>query len=328
MSSSSNVQNQVDRARQEVVNLRNMVRQYSQSETNGESANHANSVRNMMKRVQHAEQILVKTEATIRRVKATGRSATRTAVAPRDGDRAKRALAVLLAAPHADPPDSDAGSVARRHLSAMPELGERVPLKGDQLEALYSRAQQASKLSIRSVRGGVGFLCENVFQAYMWYRTGDSAPSTLGAPSGKPIQPEWIAVFGIDEVSPWRWSASKHAVFGVLTERANAAVRYFWARERSGADAFIALARWLALHRTMFSDTCEGRRLAFDASRGIFLPPCVRSFDGTGGPRFTRGSIPVRSNYTRGANGANAQAPKPSGSGAHGNGTTAKIDAT
>eukprot|EP00171_Calliarthron_tuberculosum_P010859 IDg10859t1 len=157
----------------------------------------------------------------------------------------------------------------------------------------------------------------------MWFRATDPAtPKSAATPTGTPastqgraMEPEWIAVFGIDENGPVRWSASKHAVFAVLTERANAAVRYFWARERSGADAFVALANWLALHRTVFSDACEGRRLAFDASRGIFLPPCVRSFDGTGGPRFTRGSIPVRSSsssYSRTANGAAAQQQRPS----------------
>lgn len=334
------MQGQVERARQDIANMRNQVAQYSQTDPGAEPAAHANTVRTMMKRVTNAEQMLAKAETAIRRVKSSGRGAVRAAAAPRDSERAKRALAVLLAAPHAGSPGADAGSVARRHLSAVPALRDRAPLRDDQLKALYKRASQQSKLGIGPVRGdGVGFLCEHVFRAFMWFRPIDPpAPSHPTASPAQPpavrdIEPEWISVFGIEESASVRWSASKYAVFAVLTERANAAVRYFWARERSGADAFVALARWLALHRTVFSDACEDRRLAFDASRGIFLPPCVRSFDGTGGPRFTRGSIPVRStssSYARSANGTASQQAKGSAAAAsasaQGNGTTAKME--
>ncbi len=278
--SSHMMQQQVERSRAEV----NMLKQHIQ-------AAGASIDRTMMKRVTTAEQMLSKAEAAIRRVKQAGHSSTRTGPAPREGDRARRALAVLHAAP-------------ARHVATVP----KVPLREEQLPALFKRASHATKLAVPSIRSdGCGFLCENVFRAFLWFR--DVAPQDL-PPGEKPsegkrlLEPEWIAVFGIDEPSIGRWSTSKHAVFGVLTERANAAVRYFWAKEKTGAEAFVALAKWLALHRTMFSDTCDGRRLAFDASRGFFLPACVRSFDGVGGARFTRGSIPVRSasSYSRSGN--------------------------
>lgn len=282
------MQQQLERARAEVNHLKAHIARAG-----------ATADRSMLKRCATAEEMLAKAEASIRRVKHSSASAGARGSGgpPVEGERAQRALAVLKAAP----PFHTA-------------VKERIPLREDQLQALYKKASQATKLGIGPIRNdGLVFLCENVFRAYMWFRPiPSSSPSQSGtvvgnkvAMSTRPIEPEWIAVFGIDESGVGKWSASKHAVFGVLTERANAAVRYFWARESNGSDAFIALAKWLALHRTMFSDKCDGRRLAFDASRGYFLPACVRSFDGVGGARFTRGSIPLRSNSSyRNANAA------------------------
>ena len=325
--SSHVMQQQVERSRAEI----NLLKQHIQ-------AAGTNADRNMVKRVAAAETMLAKAEAAIRRVKQAGHSGTRAGPTPREGDRARRALAVLRAAP-------------ARHVAAVPKQ----PLREDQLPALFKRASQTTKLSVGTTRSdGCGFRCENVFTAFLWFR--DVPPQELppvdDESESRLLEPEWIAVFGIDEHGVGRWSTSKHAVFGVLTERANAAVRYFWAKEKTGAEAFVALASWLALHRTMFSDTCDGRRLAFDASRGFFLPACVRSFDGVGGARFTRGSIPVRSasSYSRSGSAsvqvpsaaqqhaqqqvtaaANAAAtaagvPQPGVVGMQGNGTQAKME--
>lgn len=275
------MQQQVERARQEVQALKAVVVSAGQG---GDR---------LQQKVTHAEKMLLKAEHAIKRVKQAGSQGTRPSAAPREGEQARRALAVLRAAPGGGiGVAGDGGS----------QGASKAPLKADMLSDLYKRASQESKMGIGHVRpDGCGFLCENVFRAYLWFRPVDARDNT----ENRGIEPEWVGVFGIDETGMGRWSASRHAVFGVLTERANAAARYFWAREKSGADAFVALACWLATHRTMFSDVCDGRRLAFDASRGYFLPACVRSFDGTGGARFTRGSIPLRnpssSTYPRAA---------------------------
>lgn len=56
----------------------------------------------------------------------------------------------------------------------------------------------------------------------------------------------------------------------------------------------MCFARWLAKHRQIFTSESEERRLAFDASRGIFLPACINAFSEGSETRFTRGTIPVR----------------------------------
>ena len=136
-------------------------------------------------------------------------------------------------------------------------------------------------MGVCRMQNAIIFEGKHVFRAYIWLKG-----------KNKQFRPVHVGVFRVDEVAG-RWSVSKHAVFNVFSERANAAVRYFQRSQKSGADALIALARWFARHRGMFKERAEERRLAFDASRGIFLPACVTAFDGSE-VRFTRGTIPVK----------------------------------
>lgn len=266
----------VERAREEVNSMKDALAADAASSDDA-------TVRANLKKLAAAEALLHKAESSVRRVKVASGTTPRPPTTTTAAERAARALAVLSGA---GPPE---------RLFVPVSDGRSRPLLAEvDLPALCSRATAEARLGIgpllQSPGVGVGFMCESVFRSFLWFRR--VPPSSACAPAM--IVPEHIAVFGVDETAATRWSASKHAVFGVLTERANAAVRYFWAREARAEDAFVELAKWLALHRTMFSDKCDERRLAFDASRGYFLPACVRAFDGVGGPRFTRGSIPVR----------------------------------
>jgi len=90
----------------------------------------------------------------------------------------------------------------------------------------------------------------------------------------------------------------KTAVFRIVNERANSALRHFWMTEIEGIEALKKLVQWIALHRTMFRDVSfdDGRRLKFDAGVCAFLPPCVRSFDPEDSkPRHPRSCVPHRS---------------------------------
>lgn len=272
----------VERAREEV----NIMKEALAAEAPG--ADDA-TIRANMKKLHAAEALLQKAESSVRRVKVASGTTPRPPTTSTAAERAARALAVL-----------SGGGPPERLFVPLSSGRSRPLLSEADLSPLCARATAAAQLGVGTLGQapgvGVGFFCEGVFRAFLWFRPARASPGHL--------TPEHIAVFGVDETGATRWSASKHAVFGVLTERANAAVRYFWAREARAEDALIALAKWLAMHKTMFADKCEDRRLAFDASRGYFLPACVRSFDGVGGPRFTRGSIPVRGSssapYSRG----------------------------
>lgn len=85
----------------------------------------------------------------------------------------------------------------------------------------WAATRRPSALSGLTSRHGCGFLCEHAFRAYIWFHPVDPRGD------GSAIEPEWIDLFGIDEPLVGRWSASRHAVFSVLTGRANAVVRYF-----------------------------------------------------------------------------------------------------
>lgn len=306
----SSTMNMVEKARTEVNSLKEQISRLAQSDVHGEGAATA---RSLMKSIAHAEATLEKAEVSVKRVKNAGRVPPRPTASVPESLRAKRALAVLIGAPSdsATPQENKVDSQQQQkqqhakrsktiHFFTVVDQHKKTPLREDSLNNVVRRAVAASKLNIVRVGSrGVGFECGNVFRAFMWFAEQQPEKRLESQPQQRTavaLTPEHISCFGIDESNAGRWSSSKHAVFGVLTERANAAVRYFWAREESGSAAFVALAQWLASHRTMFSDKCEDRQLAFDASRGFFLPACVRSFDGVGGPRFTRGSIPLRTN--------------------------------
>lgn len=219
----------------------------------------------LLRRVAIAEQLEEKAERKVLLIKSVGRATKRhNAYVPRS-IRAKRALTVLQ------------GGTKRK-------FGGGKGVKDEELNALLKRISKETGLMAGRVSKshgggvGVGFECRNVFRAYLWFK--DSSPWLI---------PEHIAVFRVDELHASRFSCSRHAIFNVLTERANAAVRYW-----GGGDVLMPLAKWLAKHDGVFGGKCEERRLAFDASRGMFLPPCVIGFGG-GDAAFTRGTIPVRS---------------------------------
>lgn len=156
------------------------------------------------------------------------------------------------------------------------------------MQELYQHTIIEAKIDIVPVsRLECKLECDTTFKANMIFQSVDPRLEN-GA-----IEPEWIYFSGIDEQAVGRFEGSKYKVFEVLAERANFATRFFWARENSGAKAFVALAKWIASHRTLFSDQCNGRRLAYDTKRRCILPPCVRSFDGLGGPCFTPDSVPL-----------------------------------
>lgn len=290
----------VTRARAEVNNFREQVTRLVRPDVPGEAANAA---RGLLKHIEHAEALVEKAELSVARIKSVGRVPPRPTASVPQTVRAKRALSVLQAGGMGG--DGDASAKKKSRIlpgGGVLAAGQRTatPMRSSEFSTTIKRAATASRLLVARVGPrGVGFECPNVFRAYVWFAEVDeikeprSVPPAAVSPA---LAPEHVSVFGIDELLTNRWSCSKHAVFNVLTERANAAVRYFQTREDSGANAFVALAEWLALHKTLFTDKCEDRRLAFDASRGIFLPACIRSFDGHGAPRFTRGSIPVRAN--------------------------------
>ncbi|KAJ8904709.1 hypothetical protein NDN08_001227 [Rhodosorus marinus] len=140
-------------------------------------------------------------------------------------------------------------------------------------------------ISVTPDEVGLRIECKNVFIAGLWF-----VPVSQGN-----LVPECAMVFGVDEKFS-RWRTSKYRVFGILSERATAAIQYFWSMESQAQQAVEQFLEWLALHKTVLSDVSaeDNRRLAFDASRAIFLPPCVRAFDGDKRPRHPRACVPER----------------------------------
>eukprot|EP00178_Gracilaria_changii_P002403 TRINITY_DN1353_c0_g1_i1.p1 TRINITY_DN1353_c0_g1~~TRINITY_DN1353_c0_g1_i1.p1 ORF type:complete len:381 (+),score=64.85 TRINITY_DN1353_c0_g1_i1:81-1223(+) len=262
-----------------------------------------NAARELFNHIKANEAVLEKADAKVQRLRLAGRVVSRITVPVPASKRAKRALSVLSAA---DPDLRDARSVRRkttrpRYLT-LAGKEPASPMREEELPALFKRASQMTSANLVMLKtGGVMFDWRNIFSAYIWFK--DVSPPSEAKPKadGKPatyVIPEHIACFRTDEAGAGRWSRSVHAVFNVMTERAQAAIRYFMAREDTGEDAFIELVLWLVKHDDIFSAKCDERRLAFDASRGIFLPPCVHPFDGSGPARFTRGTIPMRSTST------------------------------
>lgn len=301
----------VERARQEVNSFKAQVAKLVRPDAPGEAASVG---RGLLKHITQAEALVEKVETTVKRLKAVGRVPPRPTASIPASVRAKRALSVLSAGlgmekgttvmPNSKDPSTEAESRnVRRKLSGpvfLSAAGKPVatPLREDDFASTLQIVAKSSPMGVGRIgTRGVGFECRNVFRAFVYFKEVDP-PANMPAPASKTyIVPEHISCFGIDETNASRWSCSKYAVFNVLTERANAAIRYFMAREETGEAAFMALAEWLAKHNTLFVDRSEdGRFSAFDTSRGIFLPACIHSFDGSGQARFTRGFIPLRSN--------------------------------
>lgn len=261
----------------------------------------SNAGRDLLNNINANERLLEKADATVQRLKLLGRVPSRSTASGPASERAKRALSILSAA---DPGFSRSvrQKPSRSRYLTLAGKPPATPIKEEDVLALCARASTlapATKVTMIKT-GAIIIERPNIFRAYMWLKEAPPPSDVqvkLGAKSGY-VVPEHVSCFRTDEFTPRyatsQWSCSKHAVFNVMTERAQAAIRYFMAREHTGEDAFMELVLWLINHNNLFSDECDGRRLAFDASRGIFLPPCVHPFDGSGRPRFTRGTIPVR----------------------------------
>lgn len=311
----------VERARDEVNSFKAHVGQLGRSETRSDQE----VAKNLGQQITRAESIVMKAEATVKRMRQVSRVPPRPTASTPPALRAKRALSVLLTGLNSsDGPTHPGSAVAKEKANKSADKGTRnvkqktaaspgkpiflsaagkptaTPIREDEFGATLQRAARETDLNLGRISNtGVWFECRNVFRAFMWFKETDAPgekPPVGENPKHSYIIPEHIGFFGMDETNASRWSRSRHAVFNVVTERANAAIRYYMAREATGEDAFVALATWLARHKTLFKAKCEDRRLAFDASRGIFLPCCIYPFEGKGTPRFTRGSIPVRSN--------------------------------
>lgn len=317
----------VERAREEVNTFKAHVNQLLLSDSASDQA----LAKSLAQHISRAESLVTKAESTVKRMRQVGRVPRPTASSP-PALRAKRALSVLRAGldPEQGPADSgtdpskktpeNAADKPARNVKQKTGTGGAVSggspsgnpvflsaagkpiataLREADFKAALLRIAREADLLGHIVPGGVGFECRNVFRAFIWFKETDppgEKPPLGETPKHAYIVPEHIGCFGVDETNASRWGCSRYAVFKVITERANAAIRYFMAREKTGEEAFLALAKWLARHKTLFTAKCEDRRLAFDASRGIFLPCCIYPFEGNGPPRFTRGSIPVRSN--------------------------------
>lgn len=89
-----------------------------------------------------------------------------------------------------------------------------------------------------------------------------------------------VARFVAANESLSQFVASDHAVFQALSERASAAANFFWQNEFSHSDALSDFLLWLLLHRDAFKkpNPSDGRVLAFDTSRGIFMPAIIYSY--------------------------------------------------
>lgn len=285
----------IERVRQEINLFKAQINQIAAPSATADTRNAACELLNHVKAT---ETNLEKSEAKVQRLRPIGRVLSRPTVPVPASERAKRALTILNAA---DPSMAHGRSVrqktARPRYLTLAGKKPATPIREEDLSALLKQTSQLVSTNFNILKNGtVSFDCRHIFSAYIWFKEVPPPKDAQPKPGGKPpvyIVPEHIACFRTDENAS-RWSCSDHAVFNVMTERAQAAIRYFMAREETGEDAFVELILWLVKHNNIFSAECDDRRLAFDASRGIFLPPCVHPFDGSGPARFTRGTIPVR----------------------------------
>lgn len=310
------------RSRDELDAFKDYLSQMARSDT---STDANATARSFAPHIAKAENLVAKAEAMFVRIRQGPRVPPRPAASVPASIRAKRALSVLY--PAVDFPENERvvrhkPLSPRKYLTSCGKLPAS-PIRDDRLAMLARRVISETGLGVQipqknlaQGRYAVYFICQPIFAAVIsfddvrttsYYNKSTIDASSTPAPSPPQQQqhsakqpvflvPDHVDVFGANERVTPRWSRSEHAVFNVLTERANAAIRYYMAREETGEDAFMAFARWLSRHKTLFGNVCEERRLAFDSSRGIFLPACIVPFDGDFSPRFTRGTIPIRAN--------------------------------
>lgn len=181
----------------------------------------------------------------------------------------------------------------------------RTRLRAEILNPVLALSAKTTGLQISAI-GPLSVLvtCPNVFQAVIWLTTsGNSvAARTIGqsieanSDDAPTLYPDYVVVCGAGESVPTRWGSSKFAIFQLLGDRARTASRFFWTQHSCTVRSFVSFCNWLAAHKDLFSQPLEERpdkrRLAFDASRGFYLPACIRPFSAPSEVRFPRGSIP------------------------------------
>jgi hypothetical protein len=273
----------VERARSEVESLKGQVHRIQSA--SGEQA--ANIARELTLRLAQAEALVARAESSVKRIRSVGRVPPRPTVSIPQAQRAKRALSVLSAASQTQSRtvkrrlyDCDATPEDSKRDSNAPPIEEVAggSRKDDLTEVTLGQciADSARETGLELNRLGpvsVSILYRDVFVASMWFERIEHESATLRIGH--------VCICAAEEGVPSRWSY-------------RAAVRYFSADGASSLDTCRDFFRWLASHRTIFSDSVEDRRLGFDSSRGLYMPPCIRPFGAPMVPRFTRGSIPAR----------------------------------
>lgn len=302
----------VERARGEVNSLKAQVSRL-QADATGRTAAVAGE---LASRISHAEAMLARAELSVNRIRSVGRVAPNPSLVVPQAMRAKRALAVLgdtsyvpfaavlepsckrirqgsdvsklTSAKNTDVENSE----PRECASVASRVGFNcsvVPIKEKYLDEIARLAATTSGLDVTRMQdNALRISCEYVFIASVWLQVSDG--------SGDGLRPKHVTIGSVEEGTPEKWSRTGHAVLQLLNERSRAALRFFVARFETGEEALIKFVIWLASHRNLFSTRAENRRLAFDASRGMYLPPCITPFTSVATARFTRGTIPLRQN--------------------------------
>lgn len=167
--------------------------------------------------------------------------------------------------------------------------------------------------------------CKRVWIAALWMQRENVTNGCETPLDERRLVPKLCRIVAVNE-TPSLYKSSDHAVFAALSERASAMARLVWARHQSPARSFHEFLMWLSLHANVFEDKSveDSRRLAFDMSRGLYLPPYVHSYlDGDvaqpagttpgsqnrTGAVHPRTSIPERSESSAGLSQGNGAVP-------------------
>lgn len=302
----------VERARGKVNSLKEQLSLLQSRATGSENT----MVQQLASHISHAEEMLARAELSVKLLGRTGGEPKRLPKVAPQAARAKRALSVLCETSYvplataiepyirrvrrksADSTTSLDKYVSKQSSNAeQPETGKSAEdvnslsvvekITPDTMDKIAQHVAAATGLDVTRVHHNVMRLrCEKTFIATVYFKMTDEATGVL--------EPHDVRVGAVDEESHGLMPRTRHAVFQVLTERARVAIRFFAAKNGVGKHSFTSLAKWLASHRDLFSASSSNVLLAFDASRGIYLPACIRSFQGPDTPRFTRGSIPPK----------------------------------
>mmetsp|Transcript_7767 Transcript_7767/g.34520 ORF Transcript_7767/g.34520 Transcript_7767/m.34520 type:complete len:234 (-) Transcript_7767:2264-2965(-) len=117
---------------------------------------------------------------------------------------------------------------------------EKVLMKAGLSKFTPTTTNTGLAISVTPDEVGLRIECKNVFVAGLWF-----VPVSHGS-----LVPESAMVFGIDEKFS-RWRTSRYRVFGILSERATAAIQYFWSME---SQAQQAVDQFLVCAASFFAD--------------------------------------------------------------------------